>query len=362
MKRFYAVIFTTLVFAGFVHANEPNSTTPAPASRTANVREWQKEEDRIMGHIRSNKLAAMKNASASIVGLFRDSILTEGSVNPVWHGEYFAGSRMHFGVRCLFNNEDNTNSDNDLTVFANDISPLMSGTITVNGKEYTTIKAATTVNGNITFDFDMDNSLHVKAWLITADSAALPYIPVTRKEYLEEAQKELEGLKSMAEADTRARIHVRSAAEQEAEKQQMLQQLKNNYSGAELEARTRVYLHNYIKDEDYLTQTIASNVVNYTAALQIIRSLLLGSTVKQLAQPAVVSVKAEDFRGFEDGRANTTALVRMNPAYFNSSDDQAPKCLLICWRYNPNDSHAAGIDSQLNTNFNSQSFKSLLTK
>ena len=363
MKRFYAVIFTTLTFAGFVHANEPIVTTPAPkAAPTA--RAWTKEDDRIIGHIRSNKLTAMKNTSASIMTLFHDSILTDG-VNPVWHGEYFpavnGGPQVHFGVRCVFNNEDNTNTDNDLTVFANDISPLL-GHLTVNGKDYTTIRTATTVRGNITFEFDVENNLHVKAWLVTVDSAALPYIPVTRREYLDEALEEVQGLKDAVVNDIRAKIHIRSAAEQEAEKAEMIERLRNTYSGAELEARSRVYLNNYSKDSDYILQTIARNTAGYNTTIRIIDSLLHNSTARELSQPAVVSVPGEDFHGFEDGQTNTTTLIRLNPAYFTGSNEQAPKCLLICWRYNPNETLAAGIDNQLNQNFNSQSFQSLLAK
>jgi hypothetical protein len=361
MKRFYAVIFVILAFAGYVHAGEPIS--PASTSKAPVVREWQKEEDHILGHIRATKLAAMKNTSTGIMSLFHDSILTEG-VNPVWHGEYFpavnGGPQVHFGIRCAFNNDDNTTSDNDLTVFANDISPLL-GNLLVNGNNYTTVKASTTVRGNQYFEFDLEHDLHVKAWLITADSTALPYTPVARREYLDQARKELEGLKDVVIADVRGKIHVRTAAEQEAEKQQMLEQLKANYSGAELEARTRVYLHNYMKDEDLVIQTISRNVAGYNATIRVIDSLLRNSTSQQLSQPAVVSVKAEDFRGFEDGKTGTTTLVRLNPAYF-TGDGQAPKCLLICWRYNPADAHAAGIDNQLNANFAGQSFQALLAK
>ena len=390
MKRFYAVIFVTLAFAGFVHAGEPtpapapkapapnapasanasaraNASAPANGSvapKASNAREWQKEDDRISGHIRAAKLAAMKNTSTGIMSLFHDSILTEG-VNPVWHGEYFpavnGGAQVHFGIRCLFNNDDNTTSDNDLTVFANDISPLV-GNLTVNGNNYTTVKTAVTVRGKQYFEFDLENNLHVKAWLITADSAALPYTPVIRREYLGEARKELEGLKDVVIADVRGKVHVRTAAEQEAEKQQMLEQLKANYSGAELEARTRVYLHNYMKDEDLVIQTIARNVAGFNTTIRLIDSLLRNSTPVQLSQPAIVSVKAEDFRGFEDGKANTTTLVRLNPAYFTGGDEQAPKCLLVCWRYNPADALSSGIDHQLDANFAGQSFEGLLAK
>ena len=360
MKRFYAVFASTLLFTGLANANEP--VNPANKAPSHTARHWQKDNDLIIGHIRGNRLAAMKNTSANIVAFLHESVLTDASLN--WHGEYFpavnGGPQVHFGVRCIFNNEDNTTSDNDLTVFANDLSPLIAH-LTVNGTDYTTLKGFTGAQGGSRFEFDVENGLHVKAWLIASDSTTLPYIPVSRKEYLDQARTELEALKEVVVADTRGKIHVRSAEEQEAEKQAMLQQLKETYSGIELQARIRVYLHNYLKDEDLITQTIARNVAGYNCTIRLIDSIQHNSTPAQLAQPAVVSVNAADFNGFEDGQDNASLLVRMNPAYFTGNDD-APRCLLVCFRYNPAQSQAAGIDRQLAENFNRGSLQALLAR
>jgi hypothetical protein len=358
MSRLYAVIVATFFFTSLASANEP--TTPAPAAPVA--RQWQKNADLVIGHIRNTSLSRMRNTTSTIISCFRDSILTQGEFSPVWHGEYFPANngQVHFGVRCIFyNNEDSTsNSNNDLTVFANDISPLL-GSIKLNFTDYTTVKTA---GDQGYYEFDMENGLHVKAWLITADSTASPYIAVSRKEYLEQAKKELDALKDIVISDDRGRIHIRTAAEQEAEKQQMFQQLRNTYSGAELETRTRIYLNNYMKDPDLLIQTIARDVAGYNKTIRTIDSLLRNSTTLELAKPAVVSVDAAHFRGFEDGHANTTTLVRMNPNYFTGNTDQAPKCLLVCWRYNPSETLATGIDRQLNEHFDGQQLQALLAK
>ncbi len=358
MSRLYAVILATFFFTNFASANEP--TTPTPAAPVA--RQWQKNADLVIGHIRGNSLNRMKNTTDNIISCFRDSILTQGEFSPVWHGEYFPANngQVHFGVRCIFyDNEDSTsNADNDLTVFANDISPLL-GTIKLNFTGYTTVKTA---GDQGYYEFDMQNGLHVKAWLITADSTSSPYMAVSRKEYLDQAKKELDALKDVVISDDRGRIHIRTAAEQEAEKQQMLQQLRNTYSGAELEIRTHIYLNNYMKDPDLMIQTIARDVAGYNKTIRMIDSLLRNSTALELAKPAVVSVDAAHFRGFEDGHANTTTLVRMNPNYFTGNTDQAPKCLLVCWRYNPSETLATGIDRQLSENFDGGQLQALLAK
>jgi hypothetical protein len=360
MSRLYAVIIATFFFTNLAVANEPTiSSAPAPIAH-----QWQKNADLVIGHIRSTTLNRMKNTTADIISCFRDSILTQGEFSPVWHGEYFpavnGGPQVRFGVRCIFyNNEDSTqDSNNDLTVFANDISPLL-GHLKLNFTEYTTVKTA---GDQGYYEFDMANGLHVKAWLITADSTSSPYIAVSRKEYLQEAKKELDALKDIVISDDRGRIHIRTAAEQEAEKQQLLQQLRSTYSGIELETRTRIYLNNYMKDPDLLIQTIARDVAGYNKTIRMIDSILRNGTALDLAKPAVVSVDAAHFRGFEDGHANTTTLVRMNPNYFTGTADQAPKCLLVCWRYNPAESLATGIDRQLSENFDGQQLQALLVK
>lgn len=360
MSRLYAVIIATFFFTNLAVANEPTiSSAPAPIAH-----QWQKNADLVIGHIRNTTLNRMKNTTADIISCFRDSILTQGEFSPVWHGEYFpavnGGPQIRFGVRCIFyNNEDSAqDSNNDLTVFANDISPLL-GHLKLNFTEYTTVKSA---GDQGYYEFDMANGLHVKAWLITADSTSSPYIAVSRKEYLEEAKKELDALKDIVISDDRGRIHIRTAAEQEAEKQQMLQQLRSTYSGVELETRTRIYLNNYMKDPDLLIQTIARDVAGYNKTIRMIDSILRNSTAQDLAKPAVVSVDAAHFCGFEDGHANTTTLVRMNANYFTGTADQAPKCLLVCWRYNPSESLATGIDRQLSEHFDGQQLQALLVK
>ena len=319
---------------------------------------WQKEDDHIFGHIRGNRLAMMKNTSADIISLFHDSILTEGSPNPIWHGEYFSSGngvpQMRFGVSCVFHNGDNKmNTAGDLTIFANDISPL-TGSLTVNGHEYTTLKGFTGGQDRSGFEFDLPadaddataNTVHVKAWLVTADSSVLPYIPVTRKEYLEAARQELEGRREAIIADIREKIGVRPAAAQAADKQQTLDQLRSTYSGADLQTRIRLFLGSYKSDEDYQQQNIAAATEDLDRTLAIIARSLTSGTAQQLAQPAVVSVATADFHGFEDGAPNSTVLVRLCGSYYAGDTDRV-KSLLICWRYRPSDPMAADIDHQL---------------
>jgi len=138
MKHVYAVVLLVFVAASHSHAqfiadNRVASPTgevsgnsngplvcplgPAPAAP------WHKQADQVFGHIRGSLLAKLKNTSEGIVSLFHDSVLTEGTFNPVWHGEYFSAGKgapqLRFGVSCAFHNGDgDPNLAGDLTIWA----------------------------------------------------------------------------------------------------------------------------------------------------------------------------------------------------------------------------------------------------
>lgn len=392
MKHVYAVLLllfalcdlTRAQFIAENHATTAGNDVPGNANESlvcplanAPAAPWQKAADQVFGHIRGSRLAKLKNTSADIISLFHDSVLTEASLNPIWHGEYFSAGngapQTRFGVSCVFRNGDaNTTAENDLTIFANDISPLV-GHLTVNGQEFVTLKGFIPGLGNPAFEFDMPASaddagnsqetMHVKAWLVTADSTMLPYIPVTRKEYLEAARQQLERHREAIIADIHRSIQVRSTGEQAAEKKQALDQLSSTYSGIELQTRIKIYLSSYKTDEEYMAKNIAAATEDLDRTLALIARLRTGSTAKQLAQPAIVSVPASAFLGFEDGQPNSTVLVRLRGAYYTGDTDQPTiKSLLICWRYHPADQKAAGIDRQLAASFNEGPFRSLLDK
>jgi hypothetical protein len=181
---------------------------------------------------------------------------------------------------------------------------------------------------------------------------------VTRREYLEESRQELQQRKEAVIAGTRGVIHVRTAGEQEAERQQTLEHLRNTYAGAELQTRIRIYLGNYKKDEDYMDQAIGANTGALNRTIGLIDSLLRNCTVQQLSLPAVVSQPvvvsepsivsepADEFRGFGDGQAGSVALVRLRPAYFTGDGGaERLQSLLVCWRYHPLDAGSAGAAS-----------------
>jgi hypothetical protein len=142
----------------------------------------------------------------------------------------------------------------------------------------------------------------------------MPYIPVTRKEYLLAAKVELAAKKVAIAAAVKTKVTVRPAAVQEAEKKAMIEQLKAVYTGVALEVRMRQYLKNYRTDEQYLQDHIDFEAEGVDSAMHLMTDLLAQMSPAGLGKPAIVSVPAVDFNGFEDGHTDRM-LVRMNPAY-----------------------------------------------
>ena len=199
-------------------------------------------------------------------------------------------------------------------------------------------------------------------WLITAANGRVPFIPVSRKEYLVQAKAELTAMVKSIEAGWKLKVPVRPAAAQEAERKAVVDQLKTMYTGADLDIRVRIYLRSYKTDEQFLQQNIAIETAGFRATIRVMDSLAAHLKASELAKPAVVSVAAADFRGFEDGQTNYM-LIRMNAAYFNNGlSDEKPQLFLVTWHYDGANASAVELDRQLTEKMDGQGLREMLGK
>lgn len=335
------------------------TVTNLPATETATVAspQWKKEQDQVNGHISDGKLAKMKNITGAIAALLQDSILADGSYSPVWHAEYFSdktspGPFSKFGVECDFPDQGAR-----LSVTANDISPLL-GHLAVNNQDFLTITKATAVNNDIPYFEDA----HSKTWLIAAGDHQLPYMAVTRKEYLQEARKEVTIIKNSIIDYIKQTVPLRPLAEQEAEKKATIDRLTAIYSGVDLQIRIRQYLNNYLPDEEYQKESIKKETAGMDSTLHLMDSLLLQGTPKELNLPAIVSVVAAEFNGFEDGHSDKM-LIRMNAAYFNGSTrGETPQFFLVTLQSDGSSTLAGDMERRFQEKFDGRSLKDLLKK
>lgn len=342
---------------------------------------WQQSAPLIIGHIPHDKLTAMKARTEALISVLHDCF-TSGEGDPTWHGEYFAGK---FGAQCTFFSHDDKKAQ--LLLLANDLSPLL-GHYSINGTDYLTIGAKISRrNGCVYFEGpDAGNGdeqqtsgqLQTSFWLITADSTQLPYIPVTRREYLLEVRKQLISDTNYIAIEWRGKISIRPASLQEAEKQSELRQLKSLYSGADLEARTNIYLRNYITDEVYLQQRIEVATRLQRNTLRFVDSLLHAAP-RELQRPAYLSDQTVAagrprataaaiaagflFPGFADNQPHPTLLVRRNPAASDHSlGEDKPQFVLLGWRCDPEYALTAGLDRQLRENLDAGEIQKMLRK
>ena len=127
--------------------------------------------------------------------------------------------------------------------------------------------------------------------------------------------------------------------------------------------RVRQFTDSYKTDEDYLETMIKKETIEADTALYLMDSLLKHYSVEDLKRPAVVSLPAKNFTGFEDSVADRNMLVHINPVYFDSSiSGEKAQCFIVCWNYDPSEPAAVDIDKQLNDKFNFGRLKSLLGK
>jgi len=329
--------------------------------------EWGKEQDQVNGRINNARLSKMKSVTDALVTFFHDSCITEGDYAPTWHGEYFSekaspGPIMKFGVQCNFNDQKAT-----LSVIANDLSPLL-GHLLLNNKDVLTISGAAGVRNDCPY-FEGKGTVEggtqgtrSRIWLITAGNKQLPYTPLTRKEYLREARMELNGTKDNMIAEMKQKMTPRSAAVQEAEKKATLDQLNSMYSGVNLQVRIKTFLKNYKTDEEYQKENIEKGTADLDSSIHFMDSLLQHSPGAELDRPAMVSVPAAEFHGFEDGQGDKM-LIKINTAWLNPYlSGEKPQIFLVCWQYDASNPQAAHLDRQIQEKLDSQRLKEMLGK
>ena len=324
-----------------------NTKTDSSISRETPSRksqQWDREEDQVNGHIGKTQLAKMKNVNEALIAILRDSCISDGT--SIWHGEFFSektspGPILKFGVHC------NYTASAELDIMANDISPLLDHLV-VNNTDFLTIQPATAGSSDCQY-FEYETATgKIKYWLVTAVHNQLPYTPLSRKEYLQEARVELKNKKDLIVADLKQRIPVRPLTVQTAEKTAAIDQLQRIYSGIDLQVRMRSFLNNYRSDEDYLKENIRSGTAGLDNTLHVMDSLSTHLTAAELGKPAMVSVAAADFVGFEDNTGGKALLIKMNTAYFDQNAGvEKPQFFLVSWSTGAPEPATTGLDKEM---------------
>jgi len=399
IRMFKVLLILILAFPFFIHAqnlavnnapysrinNNPSVSAPTPA----HLAPWQKAEDRVNGNINRISLAKLKATNTSLVSFLKDSCLADSTLHPVWHGEYTADKTaaslsLSYGIRCNFT------QSSTLSIMANDLSPLLRH-IEVYGQEYMALTAIPTVRNacphfepaattpttitavaasqttaaaaQTTINPAAASTTRTKLWLVTAKPDDLPYIILTRKDYLEKVIVSLNKTKQHIIADVKQKAPTRTTADQEAQKNKELESFRSTYTGAELEMRQRHYLEQYKSDEDYQKEKIDAATADTDSTISFIDGMLHRLAPATLAAPAIVSSSAKEFEGFADGEPGSVMLVGIKPTAADAiATPEKPNFFLITWNFDPSDPTAVSLDRQIAKQLDPGVLKNILKK
>ena len=328
---------------GAVIKNNRVVSSKAPVTK-APLR-WKKVNDQVTGHIPRVQLLRMRATVEGLKSFLEDSCLAETGLSPTWRGMYAAqkmeaGVQLRFGIECQFSTGVSTAT---LRVIANDMASLF-GRLTVNDQDFLTLPSLRAEREGCSYfeAEDHDAGIHRDLLLVTTASDELPYIPVTRREYLLIVQKDLTAIRERIISGLKERTPVRSGAAQAAAKRRDLETLEAQYTGADLETRRKLYLERYKTDEEYQQANVDEATAGVDSTISLVGGLLRHLSGKALDAPAIISPQSTRFEGFRDGEPGMVMLVRLNPAFTDAvAEPEKPRFFLICWDSNAADANAA---------------------
>lgn len=200
-----------------------------------------------------------------------------------------------------------------------------------------------------------------RAIIITRDGQ-LPYIPVTKKQYLQVFlkynEKKLSGELAALEKNTL----VKTDEEEEAYKNKQLEKIANSTIPDKAKAKD-YFLRGYVTDKQRKEKWMAETRKRYETQIKQVQELLANSTADELEQPTIVKfLDISSFKGFSTEAQGSQQLVRLNPDYFDSKlPKYVPRFLIVYWRWNKN-KPAEDFKNQLEANFNFKALQAMLDK
>jgi hypothetical protein len=214
----------------------------------------------------------------------------------------------------------------------------MSSDLDMNGKSYVTLRALfTKKDGYIYYIFDENDKYKREEEYIITYSDKLPFTYMTRKEYITEARADQAKIYEVKTAELKKSYKVRPKAEQEADKQKLIDGFKKSYQGAALTARIEQFNRDYKTDEQRLEEALKFNTSFYEKILSQYDVFLASHDEEYLSQPAIVlPYTRQNFDGFEKNRndKNLVYILKDNPDYYNKNlPASAPQYLTVLIRH-----------------------------
>jgi hypothetical protein len=207
-------------------------------------------------------------------------------------------------------------------------------------------------------EHDIDDKWEVERkaeWLVTYDGK-LPFSYVTRKEYLEKVKEKLSIKLEQNIASTKDIVQIRPKAEQEKEKNDMVEMFVKG------SARANKYLAEYKTDEQKLEESIKKDKENYSEAIKIVNNYLAQPETELQKTAIITSLTSTDFTGFaRENDQYALIVVKDNPAYFNPKlAKDVPQTFYISWTLNYKRPVVFKFYTDMMKNFDFAALKNLL--
>lgn len=264
---------------------------------------------------------------------------------PIKTYSYFANFSPHY---CAHTSEGikfqsgvtNENSDGpSLTI--NDFAGLISSPSpdddwTINGLPVNTLGTKISENWK-GYEVYGDIRLNSRAILIHREGM-LPYIPVTRKQYLEKCIAVTTKLHDDI-IDLQKKMPLRSMKDQEAEKKAKLEKFEKDFGKDPKRIKSAVdyYLTGYKTDQQIRDEQVEKAIKNKEADLKKFNEEIENSASKGLLDsPAFIRVRYNPEMIFDTNPQTGSMLVTDNPDYIRKDlPAHVPQFMVFSWKWNP---------------------------
>ncbi len=213
-------------------------------------------------------------------------------------------------------------------------------------------------------DVFIDHAINSGArMIIITRPGQLPYIPVTRKQYLLKFLEDQDKINQIF-VGFNNKLPVLSDAEEEANKQKELDRIEKNGDPVVGKERAKKYfLQNYVSSKQKKENEIKERKRIYDENCKVAKDFLTTASEAELAKPAWFKDLSYDmvftaFANENDGRE----IVLFNPGYFNPKlPDYVPQFMVVLWGWK-NETPTHYLRDQLEANFNFFALQEMIDK
>lgn len=201
---------------------------------------------------------------------------------------------------------------------------------------------------------------HSHAQIITREGQS-PYLPVTRKSFLQVIVKWNESQFNKTMEAMVKNIPVRTDEEEETYKKNQLAIIEKTTSANRLASRKENFLKYYLTSRQEKEKLLAKLKKNHEEEMKPAQDFLANTSQAELAKPAIIDDLTQ-FKQFSTTEKGGRELVRLNPDYFDPKLPRfVPQFLIVYWRW---DNHAAGkyFNKQIEEHFDFTALEQMIDK